>query len=58
MATIAKGMITLVNVNDAYTVSATPNVCAVKADFDGTHPVLDDAYCDITVVRGDVPSHQ
>ena len=54
MATIAKGMITLVNVNDAYTVSATPNVCAVKADYDGTHPVLDDAYCDITVVRGDV----
>ena len=54
MATIAKGMITLVNVNDAYTVSATPNVCAIKADFDGTHPVLDDAYCDITVVRGDV----
>lgn len=47
-------MITLVNVNDAYTVSATPNVCAVKADYDGTHPVLDDAYCDITVVRGDV----
>lgn len=54
MATIAKGMITLVNVNDAYSVSATPNVCAIKADFDGTNPVLDDAYCDITVVRGDV----
>lgn len=54
MATIAKGMITLVNVNDAYTVSATPNVCAIKADFDGTNPVLADAYCDITVVRGDV----
>lgn len=54
MATIAKGMITLVNVNDAYTVSATPNVCAIKADFDGTNPVLDEAYSDITVVRGDV----
>lgn len=54
MATIAKGMITLVNVNDAYTVSATPNVCAIKADFDGTNPVLEDAYCDITVVRGDI----
>ena len=35
MATIAKGMITLVNVNDAYSVSVTPNVCAIKADFDG-----------------------
>lgn len=54
MATIAKGMITLVNVNDAYSVSATPNVCAIKADFDGTNPVLTDAHCDITVVRGDV----
>jgi len=54
MATIAKGMITLVNVNDAYSVSATPNVCAIKADFDGTNPVLDEAYSDITVVRGDV----
>lgn len=53
MATIAKGMITLVNVNDAYSVSATPNVCAIKADFDGTNPVLDEAYTDITVVRGD-----
>ena len=54
MATIAKGMITLVNVNDAYSVSATPNVCAIKADFDGTNPVLDEAYSDITVVCGDV----
>ena len=42
------------NVNDAYSVSATPNVCAIKADFDGTNPVLDEAYSDITVVRGDV----
>ena len=47
-------MITLVNVNDAYSVSATPNVCAIKADFDGTNPILDEAYSDITVVRGDV----
>lgn len=54
MATIAKGMITLVNLNDAYSVLVTPNVCAIKADYDGTNPVLDDAYCDITVVRGDV----
>lgn len=46
-------MITLMNVNDAYSVSVTPNVCAIKAGFDGTHPILDNAYCDITVVRGD-----
>lgn len=54
MATIAKGMITLVNVSDAYSVSVTPNVCAIKADFDGTNPVLNDAYCDITIQCGDV----
>lgn len=54
MATIAKGMITLVNVNDAYSVSVTPNVCAIKADFDGLNPALDDAYCDITILCGDV----
>lgn len=53
MATIAKGMITLVNVNDAYSVSVTPSACAIKADFDGTNPVLDEAFCDIAVVRGD-----
>lgn len=53
MATIAKGMITLVNVNDAYSVSVTPSACAIKADFDGSNPVLDEAFCDIAVVRGD-----
>lgn len=54
MATIAKGMITLTNVNDAYSVLATPNVCAIKADFDGSNPILNDAYCDISVLRGDI----
>lgn len=54
MAIIAKGMITLANVNDAYSVSITPNVCAIKADFDGSNPTLDNAYCDISVLRGDV----
>jgi len=54
MAVIAKGMITLVNVNDAYSVTVTPSACAIKADFDGSNPILDEAYCDISVVRGDV----
>ena len=53
MATIAKGSITLVNVNDAYSVLFTPDSCAIKADFDGTHPDLENAFTDITVVRGD-----
>lgn len=53
MATIAKGSITLVNVNDAYSVLFTPASCAIKADFDGTNPDLTNAYTDITVVRGE-----
>lgn len=53
MATIAKGSITLVNVNDAYSVLFTPDSCAIKADFDGTNPDLTNAYTDITVVRGE-----
>lgn len=53
MATIAKGSITLVNVNDAYSVLFTPDSCAIKADFDGTHPDLENAFTDITVVRGE-----
>ena len=53
MATIAKGSITLVNVNDAYSVLFTPDSCTIKADFDGTNPDLTNAYTDITVVRGE-----
>lgn len=53
MATIAKGSITLVNVNDAYSVLFTPDSCAIKADFDGANPDLTNAYTDITVVRGE-----
>lgn len=53
MATIAKGSITLVNVNDAYSVLFTPDSCVIKADFDGTNPDLTNAYTDITVVRGE-----
>ena len=53
MATIAKGSITLINVNDAYSVLFTPDSCAIKADFDGTNPDLTNAYTDITVVRGE-----
>ncbi len=53
MATIAKGSITLVNVNDAYSVLLTPDSCAIKADYDGTNPDLSNAFTDITVVRGE-----
>lgn len=53
MATIAKGSITLVNVNDAYSVLSTPDSCVINAAFDGTSPNLDAAFTDITVVRGE-----
>ena len=53
MATIAKAMITLTNVNDAYSVVLSPDSCVIKADFDGANPNLDAAFTDITVVRGE-----
>lgn len=53
MATIAKAMITLTNINDAYSVVLSPDSCVIKADFDGTNPNLDAAFTDITVVRGE-----
>lgn len=52
MSTIAKGEITLSPVNDAYTVSLTPATCTIRADFDGSHPVLDNAKTTIVVKRG------
>lgn len=55
MAIIAKGMITLSTLNDAYNVSLSPNSCVINADFDGTNPKLDAAYTNITITRGDTP---
>lgn len=52
MSTIAKGEITLSPVNDAYTVSLTPATCTIRADFDGSHPTLDNANTTIVVKRG------
>lgn len=53
MATLAKGSIILVNVNDAYTASLTPDSCVIRADFDGSNPQLDSAYTNLSIVRGD-----
>ncbi len=55
MAIIAKGMITLSTLNDAYNVSLSPNSCVINADFDGTNHKLDTAYTNITITRGDMP---
>lgn len=53
MGVIAKGEITLSNVNDAYTVSLTKTSCVVNADYDGSNPKLDEAYTTISVKRGE-----
>ena len=52
MSTIAKGEITLSQVNDAYTVSLTPTTCIIRTDFDGSHPNLDNAKTTIAIRRG------
>lgn len=52
MGTIAKGEITLSPVNDAYTVLLTPATCTIRADFDGSNPVLGNANTTIVVKRG------
>ena len=55
MSTIAQGMITLSSVNDAFSVSLSPNSCVINADYNGKNPKLAYAYTDIKVVRGEVP---
>ena len=57
MGTIAKGMITLSSLNDAYTVSLSPNSCVINADFDGSNPRLANAFTHVTVKRGTVSSN-
>lgn len=54
MSTVAKASITLTSVSDAYSVSLTPSVCVIHADFDGSNPVLTNAYTFITVYCGEV----
>lgn len=54
MGTIAKSSITLSSISDAYSVSLTPSVCVIHADFDGGNPVLTNAYTLISVYCGEV----
>lgn len=54
MSTIAKGMITLSSLNDAYTVSLSPNSCVIRADYDGSNAQLTNAFTHVTVSRGTV----
>ena len=54
MSTVAKASITLVSISDAYAVSLAPSMCVIHADYDGSHPVLTNAYTLITVYCGEV----
>lgn len=53
MTVIAKGAITLTNLNDALAVRLTPSTCVIRADYDGSNPALSNAYTDVTVARGE-----
>jgi len=53
MSILAEGNITLTAVNDASSVLLTPGSCMIKADYDGSNPVLTNAYGDISLIRGE-----
>lgn len=53
MSTVAKASITLTSVSDAYSVSLAPSVCVIHADFDGSNPVLTNAYTVVSVYCGE-----
>lgn len=50
---IAKNIITLSAINDAFSVSFSPNTCVIKADYDGNNPLLNSAYTDVSLKRGE-----
>lgn len=53
MSTVAKAGITLTSISDAYSVSLAPSMCVIHADFDGSNPVLINAYTTISVYCGE-----
>jgi hypothetical protein len=50
---IAKNIITLSAINDAFSVLFSPNTCVIKADYDGNNPQLNSAYTDVSLKRGE-----
>lgn len=52
MGAITKGEITLMNVNDAYSVSLTNASCVVNANFDGSNVNLDNAHTVVSIAKG------
>lgn len=50
---IAKNIITLSAINDAFSVSFSPSTCVIKADYDGNNPLLNSAYTDVSLKRGE-----
>ncbi len=54
MGTVAKSSITLTSISDAYSVALSPSVCVIHADYDGTNPILTNAYTLISVYCGEM----
>lgn len=54
MAVIAKGGITLTSVNDACSVFLSSAICVIPANYDGSDPVLDNAFTDISFICGNI----
>ena len=55
MSIIASGYISLSAIDDAYSVTLTPNNCVINSSYDGSGVDLDNAFSDIRVFRGNSP---
>ena len=55
MSLLAQGSILLSAIDDAYSVTMTPNNCVINASYDGNTIDLNDAFSDIRVFRGETP---
>ncbi len=55
MSLLAKGSILLSAIDDAYSVTMTPNNFVINASYDGSTVDLNDAFSDIRVFRGETP---
>ena len=55
MSLLAQGSILLSAIDDAYSVTMTPNNCVINSSYDGNTIDLNDAFSDIRVFRGETP---
>lgn len=55
MSLLAQGSILLSAIDDAYSVTMSPNNCVINSSYDGNTIDLNDAFSDIRVFRGETP---